>query len=116
MAATYDLTTEIGQVRRNISDKDIANPVYTDEEIRSFLDDVTDLSGVTRLYAVSANILVAWAASLARDDEQVRVGNWQGDTRDVVKKMLTLAEVYRKVAGVDGPVITRGVVFRRVCL
>ncbi len=38
MTTTYDLTTDIGRVRLNIPDTDIANAEFTDEELQAFLD------------------------------------------------------------------------------
>lgn len=38
MTFTYDTTTDIGKVRLIISDRDVANIIFQDEEIQAFLD------------------------------------------------------------------------------
>lgn len=38
MAFTYDVATEIGQVRMLIPDRDEANAMFNDEEVQAFLD------------------------------------------------------------------------------
>ncbi len=86
MAATYDLTTDVGQVRLEIGDTDTADAQFTDEEINVFLD-----RGDT-VPAAAGLALQAWAAALSRDDESVSTGSWKADKGDVVAKMLSLAD------------------------
>jgi hypothetical protein len=56
MAATYDLATSIGKVRLRIPDRDIADPLFSDEEIQEFL---TENGGNTYLAAAEAVETVA---------------------------------------------------------
>lgn len=93
MAVTYDLTTNVGKVRRNIGDTDVDSAHFTDEELQSFLDEVGN-----DVNLASARALRAWAAALARDDELTEVGSWRGDRRNVVKKMLDLAAEYERTS------------------
>lgn len=93
MAFTYDLTTDAGKVRRDIGDTVAADAQFTDEEIDSF---VTEGGSVK---AAAGLALLAWAAALAREDEQTKSGSWQGDRRDVVGKMKSLAKEYLDLAG-----------------
>ncbi len=94
-AVTYDLTTDIGRVRRDIADTDVTTPQFTDEEIQSFL---TEGHGVKSAAALA---LLAWAVALAREDESVSTGAWKGDRRDVAAKMRALAEEYRQLAATE---------------
>jgi len=93
MSATYDLTTDVGKVRRDIADRDIATAHFTDAELQSFVDE----GGSVKAGAGLA--LIAWAAELGRGDEMVDVGNWKGDRRDVCAKMMKLANVYFEMVG-----------------
>ena len=43
MVATYDLDTEIGKMRLMITDTDIDNPMFQDEEIQQFLSMTNNL-------------------------------------------------------------------------
>lgn len=45
MSATYDLTTEVGEIRLHTADTDIANPRLSDEEIAYALDRQGSLGG-----------------------------------------------------------------------
>lgn len=42
MTWSYDLATNVGKVRRTIPDRDESNPIFSNEEIESFLDDEAD--------------------------------------------------------------------------
>lgn len=96
MALTYDLTTNIGKVRRDIGDTDLANAKWTDAELQSFIDE----GGSAKAGAGLA--LMAWAAELGRGDEVVDAGSWKGDRRDVCAKMLSIAKQYLTLAGYSG--------------
>ena len=89
--STYDPSTNVGKVRLYIQDTDMGNAKFVDAEINVF---ITDAGGGTKLHAAAGLTLLAWAASLGRDDESVNVGSWSGDRRDVAKKMERLAEKY----------------------
>lgn len=43
MTATYDLSTDIGKIRLYCLDRDIADPVFTDEELQAFLTQEGDV-------------------------------------------------------------------------
>ena len=95
MAFTYDLTTSIGKVRLTIGDTVAAEAHFTDEELQVFLADGETVNAAAGL------ALTAWAAALAREDEQVKVGSWQGDRRDVTAKMLKLASTLLTLGGYE---------------
>jgi len=93
MAYTYDLATDIGKVRRNIGDTSTSAAHFTDAELTSFVSDGGSVE------AASGLALMAWAASLATEDELVTVGSFTGDRRDVVGKMMRLAQSYFTLVG-----------------
>ena len=102
-------------MRLNIGDTDIApttDAQFSDEEITLFLSNAADLgkSGVYKTWAASGFALIAWAVSLAREDELVRTGSWTGDRRDVTAKMNAKAQEYFDLAGVQ-PAASTPVIF-----
>lgn len=103
MAFTYNLTTDIGKVRRDIRDIDGAQAAFTDEELTSFLAEAdSNVKGAAGL------ALLAWAVQLSQEDELVSTGAWKGDRRNVAAKMQKIAAEYLKMAGIDGPPIAHG--------
>lgn len=100
VTTTYDITTDTGKVRLNIGDKDIADAIFTDEEIAIFL-----LEGSVDL--ASAVALEAWAATYAANASQEKIGDYSY-TQKIVENMLKLAQAFRdKAAGL--PFSTWGV-------
>ncbi len=95
MAYTYDLTTNVGKVRRDIGDTDLTAAQWTDEELQSFVDEGGNVKAAAGL------ALTAWAAYLSTADELSKVGSWQGDRRDVVAKMSKLADRYLELGGYE---------------
>ncbi len=93
MSATYDLTTDVGKVRLLISDKDIANAVFSDEELEVFLTS----EGSVKLGAAAA--LEAWAASYAANPDNEHIGDYSYG-QSVSAKMLDLAAKLRAGAAV----------------
>ncbi len=91
--STYDPSTDVGKVRLYIQDTEMANAKFVDAEINVFITD----AGGGKLHAAAGLTLLAWAASLGREDEDVSVGSWSGDRRDVAKKMRDLADDYFKI-------------------
>lgn len=89
MTFTYDLTTDIGKVRLLIGDKNIAAPVFTDEELSSFLTS----EGSVNLAAAIA--LEAWAAGYGANADSERIGDYSYSQR-IIDNMLKLAERLRK--------------------
>ena len=91
MTVTYDITTLVGKVRLITGDKDIADPIFTDEEIEVFL---TAQSSDVNL--ASADLLEAWAASYAANADNEKIGDYSY-TQKIVDKMLSLASRLRAV-------------------
>jgi len=61
MAFTYDITTDIGKVRRNIGDTDSATALLQDDEIQYYLDSAND-----NIYLASALAAQAISAEFSR--------------------------------------------------
>lgn len=103
MACTYDVTTELGRVRRDIWDTDCSGDVhhFDDAEIESFLAEgvLCGWAGFSLVKGAAGFALIAWAVALGREDELVRTGSWTGDRRDVAAKMNAKAEEYLEMAG-----------------
>ena len=94
MAATYDLTTQIGQVRLHIGDTDVAGDhQFSDEEIQVYLSE----GGSPR--AAAGLALLTWASSLSREDKKVSAGSWTGERGDIAKDMLALADRMFELSG-----------------
>jgi len=89
MTATYDLSTNIGKIRLIISDKDIADCHFTDEELQVFLDS----EGSVNL--ASAAALESWAAAYALNADSEHIGDYSY-AQSITKKMLELAAKLRK--------------------
>ena len=89
MTVTYDLGTDIGKVRLVISDNDIANPVFDDEEIQVFLT----LEGSVNLAA--AALAEAMAATYAANAGSENIGDY-AYTQKIVDNMLNLAKRLRE--------------------
>ncbi len=92
MAYTYDITTEIGQVRRLINDTDITpttDAQFNDEEIQFFIT----LGGSVLMGAAKA--LEAWAGALAGDYTSEKIGDY-GYSKKTVADKLALADKYAK--------------------
>lgn len=92
---TYDLTTEIGQVRLTIGDTTIdptSKAIFTDEEIQYFLtaEGTVDMA--------SAKALETIAASSARLAKMVGSLNFRKDTRGASKELLETANALRASA------------------
>ena len=88
MTLTYDLTTVVGQIRLIIGDKDIANAIFTDEELTLFYT----LEGSVNLGAAAA--LEAWAAQYGANADNEKIGDYSY-SQNIVSKMLTLAQRLR---------------------
>ena len=89
---TYDIDTEIGQVRRLINDTDIdptSDAKFNDEEIQFFLN----LGGSVLMGASKA--LEAWAGSLKTAVTAETIGDYSYK-QGTVKNLLDLADKYAK--------------------
>ena len=93
MAATYDLTDNIGKVRLLISDTDVTPATdahFTDEEITAFLTMAS-----SSLLTAAAFALEAWAASLTGGLLSEKIGDYAYTKKDAENK-LKLAMEYKK--------------------
>ena len=88
MAYTYDLTTEIGQVRLLIGDNDIV-PVtdahFTDEEIQAMLT----MAG--SVYKACVLLLKSWAATLSGQMDSEHIGDYSYTRKEVANKLALAA-------------------------
>ena len=92
---TYDVATEIGQVRLNIGDTDIdptSDAIFSDEEVQYFLTAEGSVDGA------SAKALESIAASTARLAKRLASLNYSKDTRGVSKELLDAAKAFRAAA------------------
>jgi hypothetical protein len=89
MTYTYNLSDDVGKIRLIIGDKDITNPVFSDEELQYFMDS----EGSVNLAAAGA--LEAWAASYAANADNERIGDYSY-MQTITDKMLKLAAKLRK--------------------
>ena len=93
MAATYDITTDVGKVRLKIGDTDVtpaSDAVFTDEELTLFL---TEHSSNINLAAADA--LEAWAAKYGASADSEKIGDYSY-TQKIIDKMLKMAEQLRE--------------------
>ena len=93
MAATYDLTTNVGKVRLMISDTDVTPATdahFTDAEIEAFLTMASD-----SLLLASSYALEAWAASLTGSLNSEKIGDYAYSKKEAENKM-ALAKKYRE--------------------
>ena len=89
---TYDLATEIGQVRLVVGDTDIVpttDAIFSDEEIQYFL------TAEGSVLAASAAALEATASSQARLAKLLKSLNFTKDTRGVAAELLATAKALR---------------------
>lgn len=82
MAATYDLTTDIGKVRLLINDTDVSNAHFTDEEITAFLDINSSIN------IAAALALESWAASLTESAEKESIGDYSYSKKSASNKLM----------------------------
>ena len=89
MTVSYDITTTVGKIRLIIGDKDIANAVFTDEELTALYT----LEGSINL--ASAAALEAWAATYAANADNEHIGDYSY-AQTITRKMLELAAKLRE--------------------
>ena len=96
MAATYDLTTDIGKVRLIIGDTDVTpatDAVFTDAEITYFLT-----ANANNVYLAAAAALGAWMAKYAAAPDSEKIGDY-AYTQKIIANMNKLkGELEEKVA------------------
>lgn len=93
MAATYDLTTNIGQVRLLIADTDTVTPDFQDEELTALLT----LEGGS-LKRAAARALETLAASRARLAVRKTRGEVTDDLTQIAKELRATAAQLREEA------------------
>lgn len=101
MAATYDLTTDIGKVRLLINDITILSAHFSDEELAVFLTMASD-----SINLAAALALESWAASLTESAESEKIGDY-GYSKKAASNKLELAKRYREDEATE-PVIDWG--------
>ncbi len=89
MAATYDLTTSVGQIRLMIGDTLLAEAVFTDEELTYFI------GASTSLYMAAASVLEAWIAKYTTNADSENMGDYSY-TQKIVEKLNKLRNDYRQ--------------------
>lgn len=93
MAFTYDLSTDIGKVRLITGDKNEVEPVFTDEEVQTFLT----AEGSVNLGA--AALLEAWAALYAANVDTEKMGDYSYGQKIVAHMNKLAKELREKDAG-----------------
>lgn len=93
MPPTYDLTTSIGQVRLKITDRDLTNPIFQDDEISAFLS----MEGSSVLRA-SAAALEAIAIDQALVLKVIKLLQLTTDGAKLADSLMKLAARYRSQA------------------
>ena len=88
MSFTYVLSTDIGKVRLQISDKDELDYHFEDEELQHFLTS----EGSVNLAAAGA--LESWAAAYALNADNEKIGDY-AYAQSISKKMLEMASRLR---------------------
>ena len=101
MTYTYLIANNVGKVRLQIGDKDIADAVFTDEEIQVYLDLHSD-----SIPLASADLLEACAATYGANADSERIGDYQY-TQKIIANMLALAKRLRD-ADASVPYLTIG--------
>jgi hypothetical protein len=90
---TYDLTTDVGRVRRTIPDRLQAEAIFTDEEIVSFVADEGDWRRATAL------ALETIAVDEALVQKVQKTADFQTDGAATARALLSRATALRAQAG-----------------
>jgi hypothetical protein len=92
MSFTYDLTTDVGRVRRTIPDKTEATAIWSDEEIESFIEDEGDWrrASAAALEAIASNHLLVLKV--------VRIHNLETNTDRLARELMARAKLIRTQA------------------
>ena len=88
MSFTYVLTTDIGKIRRDLSDKTPTDYHFSDEELQSFLD----TEGAVDLATAAA--FESWGAAYALNADNERIGDYSY-AQSTSDKMLKMAASIR---------------------
>jgi len=89
---TYVVGTDIWRVRLQTGDKNLADIIFTDDEINEFLS----VGGTINL--ASAMLLEAWAAMYGVSADTEKIGDYSYGQK-IVDKMLALAKRLRDADG-----------------
>jgi hypothetical protein len=98
MAATYDLTTDVGKVRLLIADTDVSTDTsydFSDEEIDVSIDMTINN------FAASALLLRSLAANRARLSVSVKRGTMSEDLKQLATDLMEMARIYDEQSGAD---------------
>jgi len=93
MAATYDITTNVGKVRLLIGDTDVfpeTDATFTDAELTYFLTEHSD-----SINLAAADALEAWAAKYAANASTEKIGDYSYSQK-IVDRMLSQAKRLRE--------------------
>jgi hypothetical protein len=89
MTTTYDITTNVGQVRLKIGDTDTTDAAFTDEELTLFLTD-----NGSNINLAAADACEAWAAKYATNADREQIGDYSY-AQSSAKKLRDLAATFR---------------------
>ena len=94
MAVTYNPDTQIGKVRLLITDTDIENPIFSDEEITNFLS-ITEIDGERDVRLAAAQALEVMASSEAIVQKKLSMLDLTTDGPAVAKSLRESAKALR---------------------
>jgi len=95
MSTTYDLSTDIGKIRLLITDTDISNATFTDEEISVFLGLTINDDG-NDIYYAAAEALDTIARSEVLTQKRIKLLDLQTDGPAVAAELRKQAERLRQ--------------------
>ncbi len=91
MASTYDLATPTGKLRLLIEDTDVADSIFSDEELEVFLHHSS-----SDLYAAAALAWMANAGSHSRLAKRKQIGKFSFDLTLVASECRNQAMVFKR--------------------
>lgn len=97
MQVTYNLSEDIGKVRLLITDTDINNQIFYDEEIQSFLD-LTAYNGENNVRLAAAEALYTMARSEALVLKRITLMDLSTDGPATAKSLMDQATQLRELA------------------
>lgn len=108
---TYDLSTDIGQVREFLADTDLDNAVWSDEQITYYLSlannkvSYTDDATLGQIYLACAFGLETSANRLAYLATKQKIAIFQEDTVVTYQSVMTQATHFRKLSAMEGGIL-----------
>jgi hypothetical protein len=103
MAVTYDIATDVGRVRLLITDTDVDNPIFQDEEIQVFLD-MTISGGANDIRLAAAEALDTIARNEALVLKRITLMDLQTDGPAVAKALSEQADRLREQSDSDAEI------------